>query len=123
MKKSAEVATSIGVDLIGMVSTNTKVFFKATIEVLTKDYPGGSYIVLRINPMVPGERRLLAICYKYTDRKVLSFVATAGAGSTTLGIPYLLKYPDQFTNVAIRPVARPLVMSKKSAVNRGSSPI
>ena len=27
------------------------------------------------------------------------------------GIPYLSKYPDQLTNVAIRPVARPLVMS------------
>ena len=29
-----------------------------------------------------------------------------------LGIPYLSKYPDQFSNVSIRPVARPLLMSK-----------
>ena len=40
------------------------------------------------------------------------FVATAGAGSTTLGITYLSKFPDQFFNVSIRPVARPLLMSK-----------
>ena len=35
--KAAEAAASIGVDLIGMVKTNTKVFCKATIEGLTKD--------------------------------------------------------------------------------------
>ena len=35
-----------------------------------------------------------------------------GAGSTTLGITYLLKYPDQFSNVSISPVALPLLMSK-----------
>ena len=32
--------------------------------------------------------------------------------STKTGIPYLSKYPDQFTNVAIRPVSSPLVMYK-----------
>ena len=62
--------------------------------------------------MVPGERRILAIGYKYNYQKVQLFVASSGAGSTTLGIPYLLKYPDQFSNVSIRPVARPLLMSK-----------
>ena len=51
--KSAGAAASIGVDFIGMVKTNTKGFSKATIEGLTKDWPGGSYIVLRIKPMVP----------------------------------------------------------------------
>ena len=30
-------------------------------------------------------------------------------------------YPEQFTNVSIRPVALPLVMSKKSAVNEVDS--
>ena len=53
-KKAAEAADSIGVDLIGMLKTNTKGFFKVTIEGLTKDYPGGSYIVLSRNPMVTG---------------------------------------------------------------------
>ena len=60
--------------------------------------------------MVPGERSLIAIGYKYNTRKVLSFIVIDNAGSTKTGIPYLSKYTDQFTNVAIRPVARPLVM-------------
>ena len=35
-KKSADATTSIGVDLIGMVKTNTKEIFKATIEALKR---------------------------------------------------------------------------------------
>ena len=64
LKKEEESAASIGVDLIGAVKTNTKVFFKATIEGLTKDRPAGSYIVLRSKPMVIGEMPLLSIGYK-----------------------------------------------------------
>ena len=36
-KNSVEAAASIGVDLIGMVKTNTKGFCKATVEGSTKD--------------------------------------------------------------------------------------
>ena len=61
--------------------------------------------------MVPGGRTLIAIGYKYNARKVLYFIVTDNSGSTKTGIPYLSKYPDQFTNVSICPVARPLVMS------------
>ena len=64
LKKSSEAAASIGVYFIDMEKTINKVFCKATIKVLTKDWPGGSYIVLIIKPMVPGERPLLAIRYK-----------------------------------------------------------
>ena len=60
--------------------------------------------------MAPGDRPLIAIGYKYNARKVLSFIVTENSGSTNTVISYLSKYPDQFTNVAIRPVARPLVM-------------
>ena len=102
----------MGAELIGMVKTNTKGLCKETIENLTKKWPGGSYLVLRSKPMVPGGRPLIAIGYKYNARKVLSFIVTDNAGSKNTGIPYLSKYPDQFTNVSIHPVARPLVMSK-----------
>ena len=112
-KKAAESAMEIGAELIGMVKTNTKGFCKETIENLTKDWPGGSYLVLRRKPMVPKVRLLIAIGYKYNARKVLSFIAADNAGSTKTGIPYLSKYPDQFTNVSIRPVACPVVMSKQ----------
>ena len=101
----------LGAELIGMVKTNTKGFCKEIIEKLTKNWPGGSYLVLRSKPMVPGGWPLIAICYKYNVRKVLSFIVTNNAGSTKTGIPYLSKYTEQFTNVSIRPVARPVVMS------------
>ena len=71
--------------------------------------------------MVPSGRPLIDVGYKYNSRKVLYFIVTDNAGITKTGIPYLSKYPDQFTNVSIRPVARPLVMSKKSAVNEVES--
>ena len=61
--------------------------------------------------MVPGCRPLIPIGYKYNARKVLSFIVTENAWSTQADLPYLSKYPEQFTNVAIRPVARTLVMS------------
>ena len=69
-----------------------------------------------------GDKPLIAIGYKYNAQKVLSFIVTDKSGSTKTGIPYLSKYPDQFTNIAICPVARPLVMPKKnSAVNEVDS--
>ena len=103
----------MGAELIGMAKTNTKGFCKDTIEKLTKDWPGGSYFVLRSKHMVPGDRPLIAIGYKYNAWKFLSLIVTDNAGITKTGIPYLYKYPDQFTSVAIFPVARPLVVSKK----------
>ena len=95
-----------------MVKTNTKGFCKDTIEKLTKNWPRGANLVLRSKPREPGDRPLIAIGYKYNVRKVLSFIVTDKAGSTKTGIPYLSKYPDQFTNVSISPVACPVVMSK-----------
>ena len=59
-----------------------------------KDYPGGSYLVLKSTPRVPGESPLLAIGYKYNSRKVLLFIATEGSGSTEPGDPYLSRFPD-----------------------------
>ena len=71
--------------------------------------------------MVPGDKPLVAIGYKYNARKVLHFIVTDNTGRTNTGIPYLSKYPDKFTNVAILPVARPFVISKKYAVNEVDS--
>ena len=78
----------VSAELIGMVKTNTKEFCKETIEKLTKYWPGGSYLMLRSKPMIPGDRPLIAIGYKYNARRVLSFIVTKNAGSTKTGIPY-----------------------------------
>ena len=79
----------VGADLISMVNTNTKGFLKETIEKLTKDWPGGSYLVLRSKTMLPGGRPLIDIGYKYNARKVLSFIVKYNAGSTQKVLPYL----------------------------------
>ena len=62
--------------------------------------------------MVPGERPIMYIDYKYNMQKVLSFIATEDAGSTKAGISYLSKYPDPFATVSIQIGANNLVMSK-----------
>ena len=62
--------------MVGMVKTDTKGLCKDTVENLTKDWMGGSYLVLNTHSMVPGDRILIAIGYKYNTRKVLSFIAT-----------------------------------------------
>ena len=67
--------------------------------------------MLRSKPMVPGDRTLIDIGYKYNVRKVISFIVTDNTGSTKTGIPYLYKYPDQFTNGAISPVDCPLIIT------------
>ena len=41
-KKAEEYVVEVGSDLIGIVKTNTKGFWKETIEKLTKDWSGGS---------------------------------------------------------------------------------
>ena len=87
----------------------------------------------RIGPEVPtsllrrqayGTRGQDAYFYRLQvyARKVLSFIVTDNAGSTETGTSYLSKYPDQFTDVAIRAVVCPLVMSILfSAVNEVDS--
>ena len=94
-----------------MVKTNTKGFCKETIDNLTKDLPGGYYLVLRSKPMVPRGRLYIAFGYKSNAHKVPYFIVIDSARSKLEGLPYLFKNPDQFTNVAICLVAQPLVMS------------
>ena len=60
-KHLAESAMDVVADMIDMVETNTKGLFKETIENLTKYWPGGSYLLLRSKPMVPGVRPLISI--------------------------------------------------------------
>ena len=59
-----------GVDYCGPGKTSHKGFCLATLEILTKDWPGGSYLVMNSNPRVPGGRPLLVIGYKYSSSKV-----------------------------------------------------
>ena len=66
--------------------------------------------MLKRKPMVPGGRQIIAIGYKYNAWKVLYFIVTENEGRTQTCINYLSKYPEQFSNIAIHPVAFTLVM-------------
>ena len=57
-------------------------------------WPGGSYLVLKSNPIVTTDRTLMDVGYKYNSRKVLGFIATEGAGSTESVDSYLSCFPD-----------------------------
>ena len=92
--KTAEEMAAAGVDYCRPVKTNNKGFCLASLEQLTKDWPGGSYLVLKSTPRFTDKRPLLAIGYKYNSRKVLGFIATEGAGSTEPGDPYLSCFPE-----------------------------
>ena len=51
----------VGSDMIGMVKTNTMDFCKDTTKKLIDYLTQVSYLVLNINPIVPGDRPLIAI--------------------------------------------------------------
>ena len=102
----------VGTNMFGMVTTNKKVFSKETIENITKDWPGFSYLLLRSNPLVPRSKPLIVIGYNYNVHKVLSFVVTEDAGRTKARITHLSKCPDPFYNVSICPIYHPLVTFK-----------
>ena len=62
--KTAEEMAAAGVNYCGPVKTRHNGFCLATLEKLMKDWPGGSYLVLKSTPRCPGESTLLAIGYK-----------------------------------------------------------
>ena len=55
---------AVGVNHFRPAKTSHKGFCLDTLEKLMKDWPGGSYLVLKITPIFAGERPLLAIGYK-----------------------------------------------------------
>ena len=102
----------VGAEIVGMVKTNTKILCKDTIENMTKKFPGGSCLVLKINSTVPRDRPLNAIVYKDTSWKVLYLIASDDTGSRKYGVLYSSKYPDPFSNASIFPVDHALDVSK-----------
>ena len=62
--KSAEEAMAAGVDYCRPEKTIHKGFCLATFKKLMNDWLGGSYLVIKSTPRVPGERPLLDIGYR-----------------------------------------------------------
>lgn len=69
-------------------------------------YPGGTWITMAGCTEKTGTD-LVMIGYKHNKKKVLTFVATRGAGSTENGEPYEARFPDKYGNLCICHVACP----------------
>ena len=74
-----------------------------------KEWPSGSQLVLEC--VSPRGNDLVALGYKYNQRKVICFLFNKTAGSTKPGDPYIARFNDAFKNVAQRKVPRPAVVS------------
>ena len=79
----------VGANIIGVVTTN-KVVYKYTNTNLKKDLPGGSYLMLKSKPVVPGDIPLIDIVCKYKYWKFLSFIVTEGSGRKNMLFPIYL---------------------------------
>ena len=58
---------------------------------MTKDLPGGYYLVLKRESVVPRYRTIISIGYKYNVCKILYSIATEGVGVKKSVIHYLYK--------------------------------
>ena len=56
-----EASMDVSSNMVGMVKTNAKVLCKETIENPKKNFPGGSYLVLKINSTANKDRMIIAI--------------------------------------------------------------
>ena len=61
LKRSDDYGVGVGDDFIGFLKTNTKGFCKENMKNLTMGWPGGFYMVLKINTMVTGDTPIIAI--------------------------------------------------------------
>ena len=99
--KIVEEYSAEGVYYCGLIEKNHKGFFLYTLVKLTKLWPVWSYFVMKSTPIVIGDIPLMAIGYKYISWKVPRFIDTQGSGSTYPVYPYLLNFPDNYSNVHI----------------------
>ena len=80
--KASKAMNEVGDKFIGIVKKITKGSSRTPFEMLTKDWPGGSYLLLWSKPMVPGYSPLIDVGYKYNAQKSLSSIVTDNAGIT-----------------------------------------
>ena len=60
--------------------------------------------------IVPGDRPLMVMGYKYNYRRSLGFIATKGGRSTEPGDPYLSRLLDICSIVSVIPVVSPRLL-------------
>lgn len=104
-------SVSNGDHFVGIVKTAHARFPKAYIEKALDGLPRGAKIVLEAT--VDGVP-LVAVGWRYNQKKTLSYICTRGAGSTVNddNNPYTAKFPDPYGNVTERKVPRPAIVGK-----------
>ena len=95
--KTAANLAQRGIEGILQVKQSHALYPKVFVNDVLKDTPGGVHVVLRGRH--PNGHNLIAIGYQYSSKKTLFFIMTDGAGSTTPGQPYEMKYTDEHGNV------------------------
>ena len=66
-----------------------------------EDFPWGTWIKLEATP-VKENVPLICIEYKYNKKKVLTFDMTKGAGKSTDGETYEVRFSDKYSNVCVQ---------------------
>ena len=82
-----------GHESVGPVKQSHSGYPKDFMNEHLKDAPRGVKLVM--TGTHPTGVELVATGYKYNSKKVLTFISSAGAGSTTDGNPYEMKYTDK----------------------------
>ena len=95
--KAAASLAERGMEGVFQVKTAHSLYPKEYIEKLLKNAPGGVHVVLKGRH--PNGHTLVAVGYRYSSKKTLFFICTEGAGSTTPGEPYEMKFTDKHGNV------------------------
>ena len=98
------------IDIVYQIKTNYGLFPKQFIEDKLKDASGGTYIVLEDKHLEGAD--LVVIGYRYNSKVTLYFVITKNAGSTRKGKLYEMKFADSHSNVHMRLVDWPSVISE-----------
>ena len=96
-------------EFIGIVKTSHKKFPKAYIEKEMNDWPPGTHLVLKTTL---NTNAYYAIGYKYSSKKIISFITSEKAGHTLPGQPYEAKWVDTNGRVQVREIPRPNLISE-----------
>jgi hypothetical protein len=109
VKTASELAIR-GSECVLQVKQYHSLYPKEFINEALKDAPGGVGIFLE--GTAPNEVPLIAVGYRCSRKMILYFIQTKNAGSTAEGLPYQMKYTDDYGNVHERQMERPDVISK-----------
>ena len=91
-----------------LIKTAHSLFPLKWLQETMNNFPGGTHLVMESEK---NGKKIYAIGYKYSSRKVLCFVASEGCGSTLPGKPYEARWTDRHGNVHSRLVPRPEIIS------------